>query len=867
VLRFSAEHRQNWSHGLRLRAEPVVAEIIGYRLPDREKLDTAEAREKYAVGAIALFVPFRSREEVLGPHKTFWNAWLAYEQSDKLSAEDRACLAHAQDFYLGKKRAAEARQLAEQEAIDGGAGGLDDGRPFVDGDESDYGDDDFGEHAGELPVEEDGVALERGPQQLHAHAQAAVTALQALGALVAPVQAGPPPDRSRVSAAAVQAELELRLGRHLHASTDVATELPLEPLPSRRQVVQPASLELLDEYLERAMRKKPEEDAMDLDAPAELQAGLMAVPFPHPIDVVKAFTLKGEQVEAALWMMQTLLVAWYNKRQAVKQNARFVNHHPRPMLLLGRAGTGKSHVINAVRHFAKMWGRPNAVALAAPTGVAATNIGGSTTFSALGCGRDYKGGEITAHLRDYWLPVDIFFIDELSFLDLESLPKIDRRVREIRRPRDLDGIEPEQAVTIPFDGISIVLAGDFAQLPPPGGRLPLYRAVDVREGVASAPKASTKEKRKEGQRKEKNKANTVADAQLGANLYLAFKTVVTLTEVRRQEGDKPFAAFLEQTRKGALNLGLINWINRRHHSNLSADEKRLLVADGLPLIVVPSNAARHALNLEAARQAAAAGAQIIRVDAPFDTSGRAGPLDIAARAFIGELGDEDTDRLPLHLYLYLNMPVMVTHNLAVELGVANGTTGSLAHWQFPADCALTPVLDDALGGARVLLASTLPEFALIRIDAPRFDRFQSLGATADGLFPIFPLKGAARVPTGPGKLAPTVSITLTSLPLVPANAITIHKAQGISLNTLIIGSWRTADRHSATLQQVYVALSRVRSSQGLLLLQELPLSFLGAKPPAALDTEMARLKQLNDLTHAALVAGLRASGQPLEEFA
>jgi hypothetical protein len=68
------------------------------------------------------------------------------------------------------------------------------------------------------------------------------------------------------------------------------------------------------------------------------------------------------------------------------------------------------------------------------------------------------------------------------------------------------------------------------------------------------------------------------------------------------------------------------------------------------------------------------------------------------------------------------------------------------------------------------------------------------------------------------------------------------------------------------LQQAYVALSRVRSSRGLLLLEEMPLSFITARPPAALGAEMIRIKQLSDLTHTALVEGLHVSGQSLDEF-
>ncbi len=55
------------------------------------------------------------------------------------------------------------------------------------------------------------------------------------------------------------------------------------------------------------------------------------------------------------------------------------------------------------------------------------------------------------------------------------------------------------------------------------------------------------------------------------------------------------------------------------------------------------------------------------------------------------------------------------------------------------------------------------------------------------------------------------SINRVQFPLIPAWAVTIHKAQGMSLNSAVVGIGSSIFQHG----QIYVALSRARKLEGL----------------------------------------------------
>ena len=104
------------------------------------------------------------------------------------------------------------------------------------------------------------------------------------------------------------------------------------------------------------------------------------------------------------------------------------------------------------------------VAITAPTGIAATHIGGVTLHS-------FAGHGVTQRLRDFWkmtkgkaaarwLGAEVLIIDEISMLSAEHFEQLERKARCLRG-RAVPGNADK-----PFGGIQLILCGDFFQLRP-----------------------------------------------------------------------------------------------------------------------------------------------------------------------------------------------------------------------------------------------------------------------------------------------------------------------------------------------------------------------------------------------------------------
>ncbi|CEL92480.1 unnamed protein product [Vitrella brassicaformis CCMP3155] len=109
---------------------------------------------------------------------------------------------------------------------------------------------------------------------------------------------------------------------------------------------------------------------------------------------------------------------------------------PLRMCLTGEGGTGKTHVIKAVKaYFAELQCR-HWLRLAAPTGVAADNIGGSTLDSLLHIFDDFKSGDKRLRRQavkqqtidgdricreESWKHIHYMIVDEISFVNRQKL--------------------------------------------------------------------------------------------------------------------------------------------------------------------------------------------------------------------------------------------------------------------------------------------------------------------------------------------------------------------------------------------------------------------------------------------------------------
>ncbi|KAJ3919883.1 P-loop containing nucleoside triphosphate hydrolase protein, partial [Lentinula edodes] len=102
---------------------------------------------------------------------------------------------------------------------------------------------------------------------------------------------------------------------------------------------------------------------------------------------------------------------------------------PLRMFIGGPGGTGKSHVISALKLFFEAQGESRRFRLASYTGVAAKNISGMTLHSALLLSTTASAkvnSKSRQKLLAMWQGVDYLFIDEVSMLGCKFLLKISR---------------------------------------------------------------------------------------------------------------------------------------------------------------------------------------------------------------------------------------------------------------------------------------------------------------------------------------------------------------------------------------------------------------------------------------------------------
>ena len=180
------------------------------------------------------------------------------------------------------------------------------------------------------------------------------------------------------------------------------------------------------------------------------------------------------------------------------------------------------------------------------------------------------------------------------------------------------------------------------------------------------------------------------------------------------------------------------------------------------------------------------------------------------------------------------MPVMVTHNICMSLGLANGAVGRVVAFPEPR-FSLVEVTGD--NGERFLvhMAASLPPFVLVELERAPSARFSD--ELPPRVVPILLKADGLSCKIGDFKH----SFTLLQFPLVPYFASTFHKAQGLSCDALCV--WEVPMAGDTLM--LYVGLSRVRTLAGLFLRQPITPGAVGrAAPSIELLEEIRRLDQL-----------------------
>ena len=376
---------------------------------------------------------------------------------------------------------------------------------------------------------------------------------------------------------------------------------------------------------------------------------------------------------------------------------------PVRMITSGTAGPGKSYLIHCLRLLLQ-----HQVRVAAPTGVAAFNIEGQTLHGLLKLPTkgDFKDleGERLHNMQQSLNDMSYLIIDEMSMVGRKMLGQVDRRLSQVFPHKADQG----------FGGCSILLFGDFGQLPPVMD-LPIY-TTDPRSALSD----------------------------LGSSAYQLFDKTIVLNQVMRQSGQQPgqvlFRAKLHRMRNGSSTED--DWRELMKHTRSQlADDSHFTSA--LYLHPTVEAVVEHVVEHNVAKPHAL-GQPIATINAVHTgpNASKASPDDAAGLEPVTSLAH--------------GARMMLTANLWVEAGLVNGAMGTVV-----AICYKTSQPPPHL-----------PVSVMVRFDS------YSGPTLPDGTVPICPIR---RTWSASG-----AQCSRQQLPLKLAWAVTIHKAQGMTLDKVVV---------------------------------------------------------------------------------
>lgn len=227
------------------------------------------------------------------------------------------------------------------------------------------------------------------------------------------------------------------------------------------------------------------------------------------------------------------------------------------LFFTGSAGTCKSLLLRKLVQALVRKYKKEAVYVTALTGIAATNIGGSTVHSWAGVGLCQQLSELYSAFEKFsterWRKTKVLIIDEISMMPAKFFHRLERIAREVRK------------CPAPFGGIQLILCGDFFQLPP---IIRQNEDFSIRDSMLSAPGTKTRDRQDVWNAEEIRYKNKVFvfdadswDKCINRNYYL-------LEKVFRQR-DAEFVAILQDARKGSLSKQSVDKLMERQLSPLN----------------------------------------------------------------------------------------------------------------------------------------------------------------------------------------------------------------------------------------------------------------------------------------------------------
>lgn len=482
----------------------------------------------------------------------------------------------------------------------------------------------------------------------------------------------------------------------------------------------------------------------------------------------------------------------YDGPKLSPEQARVVNlaAQGRNIFYTGSAGCGKSTVLLAVVQRLNALGKR--VEVMAPTGKAALAINGSTTWTFAGWNpNSFKVGidklkesaaKPSSKVRQRFRRTDVIIIDEISMVENLHFERLNQVMKAARaKKRSANG-------KLPFGGVQVIVTGDFAQLPPVR---PFQHCYGCGSEIRFDPGQGTHDCRR-------CKASYPAVDQW-AFRSKAWKECdfahVHLKTIHRQHDDT-FISMLQKCRLGdpftseevdllmnheAETTGAVELYSTREEVR-SVNER-----DFKKLSTKPYSFKCHDT--------------FVWNEKKHPHLARKGERH--PQGWLTCLEEHTMDR---QVELKLGMRVVLLANLSLEHGLCNGSQGEIVGWT-------------ALHSSEE--ASSAKFHGLGSADTHKELRREQIAAFEEKADPVvWPIVrftngmkrtiGAVCVVNELGDDEPYSLLCRTQIPLAPAWALSIHKAQGMTLDRVKVDLSK-----AFTEGQVYVALSRATSLQGL----------------------------------------------------
>lgn len=329
--------------------------------------------------------------------------------------------------------------------------------------------------------------------------------------------------------------------------------------------------------------------------------------------------------------------------------------------------------------------------------------------------------------------------------------------------------------------------------------------------------------------------------ELGQGLFHQFQTVVELHQQMRIN-DSIWTSILQRARNGECTASDVNVIRSLILNNGTTTPDFMQAPWNESILITPRNSVRTLWNNAALEKHCRATGNIKYTFVAEDSAFKRHLLP-AERLAVASLSLDDSDRLPTQLSLAIGMKVMVTKNLCLPAGIANGARGSIC------DIILDqrePSMEETQQGVIQLYFPPAVVFFQPELTSLQHISFPGL---AEDIIPIFPTEGSFYIHS-----EKRFKIKRRQLALTAAYAFTDIKSQGQTIEHVVVDLGRTTC-FALNPFNAYVALSRSRGRDNIRLLRDFDEKLFTHPPSEDLLKEDIRLANLAEETKKSFKSG------------